>query len=464
MAVEGRTHKPVVDFERCSTCGVCMDACPAEHMPEMRREDSMRARIYDSLDTNVHLKETEDPHPPKCQGACPISQDIRGYIRLIARKKYREALELIRATNPLPSICGHICHHPCESACVRNRLDEALSIRSLKRFAAKAAGDMITPEESTPDKSHRVAIIGSGPAGLTAGYDLARKGYAVDIIESHDRAGGLPAWAIPDFRLPRELLNKDIDFIRGTGVNIRTGITFGRDLTLSDLKNQGFSAVILATGTQKGLKLNFKDEGRIQGYWECLDFLRRASDGDQMDIGNRVIVVGGGNAAMDSARCAVRQGASEVIVIYRRGQAEMSADPEEVQAALEDGVHIRYNTMPLQFTTQSNRLTGLDCARTEPVAADDRNRPVPVRIQGSDFHMAADTVISALGQKPDLESLSRAWGQGVQFLPDGRDLTTNLDGVFTAGDFAHGSSTVVEAMAGGRKAAEKVDAYLSRLG
>ncbi|OGR28472.1 MAG: hypothetical protein A2277_07360 [Desulfobacterales bacterium RIFOXYA12_FULL_46_15] len=465
MAVEGRTHKPVVDIERCSFCAACMDACPAEIMPEMRQEiDSMRGKIFSDKDMQVHLKEEDTLPLPKCQNACPISQDVRGYVRLIARKKYKEALELIRAANPLPSICGYVCHHPCESACVRGNLDDALSIRSLKRFAADFAPLSLTPVKPVASINKKVSIIGSGPSGLAAAYDLARKGYKVEIIESYHRPGGLPAWAIPAFRLPREILERDIDFIRQTGVDIRTGIEFGKDITLSDLEKTGTDAIIIATGTRKGLKLELENEGEYQGYWECLQFLRSIADGMNIEPGRQVIVVGGGNAAMDSARSALKQGAVKVTLIYRRGPQEIPADREEVKAALDEGVDIRFFTMPLKFISQDNVITGLHCAKTELGDPDGQGRRTPIQVKGSEIIIPADIIISAVGQKADHDSIKNGLGlKGKDFLQDADILTANLPKIFTAGDFAIGSSTVVEAMADGKKAAVKVHEYLSGL-
>ncbi|OGR21367.1 MAG: hypothetical protein A3J85_06025 [Desulfobacula sp. RIFOXYA12_FULL_46_16] len=423
----------------------------------------MRGKIYSNQDGQVHLKEEDSLPLPKCQNACPILQDVRGYIRLIARKQYKEALELIRSANALPSICGYVCHHPCESACVRANLDEALSIRSLKRFAAEVASPSLLPVNPVASLNKKVSIIGSGPAGLAAAYELAKTGYKVEIIESYHRPGGLLAWAIPEFRLPREILKRDIDFIEQTGVEIRTGIAFGKDLTLADLEKAGTDAVIIATGTQKGLALALENEGDYEGCWDCLKFLRCISDGMTLEPGRQVIVVGGGNAAMDSARSALKKGAAKVFLMYRRGPQEMPADREEVKAALAEGVEIQYFTMPLTFITQDHRITGLICAKTELKDRDGQGQPRPVQIEGSEFSMPADMVISAVGQKADHDSLANGLG-GKKLEADTGSLTTNLPKVFVAGDFAMGSSTVVEAMANGKKSAMKVHDYLSRLG
>jgi NADPH-dependent glutamate synthase beta subunit-like oxidoreductase len=310
----------------------------------------------------------------------------------------------------------------------------------------------------------KIAIIGSGPAGLAAAYELAKTGYKVEVIESYHRPGGLLAWGIPEFRLPREILQRDIDFIRQTGVNIRTGIEFGKDMTLSDLENAGTDVVIVATGTQKGLKLELENENNYEGYSECLQFLRNISDGMKIEPGRQVIVVGGGNAAMDSARSALKQDAARVTLIYRRGPREMPADREEVKAALAEGVDIQFYTIPLKFMSKDNRITGLHCARTELKDQGGQGRPRPIQIEGSEFLIPADMIISAVGQKADHDILKNGLGLKTEKLvTDADTLTTNLPKVFVAGDFVQGSSTVVEAMADGKKAAKKVHDYLSGL-
>jgi NADPH-dependent glutamate synthase beta subunit-like oxidoreductase len=462
MAVEGRTHKPVVDFEQCGYCAVCLEACPAEIIPEMRKEaESMRGKIYAGQDLQVRLKEDEENPLPRCQSVCPLLQDIRGYIRLIAQGQHQQALELIRSTNPLPSICGYVCHHPCESSCARGKVDDPLSIKALKRFAADFASNSLAPVKTDQPKHKLVTIVGSGPAGLAAGYELAKMGYQVEMIESYHRPGGLLAWAIPEFRLPRAILQRDIDFIKKTGVKIQTDKKFGRDITLADLEQNGTAAVIIATGTQKGLKLQLENEGDYEGYWECLQFLRSSSDHAKVNLGRQVIVVGGGNAAMDTARSALKLGAFKVNIIYRRNASEMPADKDEIRAAMAEGVEIQYLTMPVRFITKQNRVTGLECARTELKGLDSQGRPKPVRIQGSDFTMPADAVISAVGQKADYEGLSNGFGTKGRKLEVNIDtLATNLPKVFAAGDFAQGPSTVVEAIASGKKAAKAVDRYL----
>ncbi len=249
MPVEGRTHKPVVDYNRCETCGVCLKACPAEAIPDFRHEpDSLRGKLYAGSDADPRINVTKVFDLPNCQAACPIKQDVRGYMRLIAEGRYGEAIELIREANPLPSVCAYVCHHPCEGACTRGRVEDPLSIRTLKRFVTDYDDGRLHPRVKGIAKGKKVVIIGSGPSGLAAGHELARMGYEVEMIESYRKAGGFLAWAIPSFRLPGEILQRDIDYIRKMGITIRTGTTFGSDVKLSDFLNNGAHAVISSPG------------------------------------------------------------------------------------------------------------------------------------------------------------------------------------------------------------------------
>lgn len=472
MAVEGRTHRPVIDYEKCDTCSVCRYTCPAAVMPELRREeDSLRGKIYRHMGAEIMLKEGPGLLiPPPCQQSCPIGQDVRGYMRLIAEKRYAEALELIRKTNPLPSVCGHLCHYPCEAACTRAGVDDVLSIKSLKRFVADNAPGTLAPPELKNTNGKKVVIVGSGPAGLTAAHELAGNGYCVEIIESHPEPGGMLFWAIPDFRLPADILRRDIDYIRNMGVDIKTGVRFGKDITLSQLESEGFRAVIIATGTTLSLKMNIENEQDIEGCIDCLTFLNRYADKGQYSIGNEVLVIGGGNAAIDSARTALRMGSKNVTILYRRDLDQMPADKTEVMDALDEGVKIEFLTAPAKIITTDGRLSGLQCVKTELADVLGSGRPKPVNIKGSEFVVNADTVISAVGQLPD-HSWMAAGSAGSQSLDvtsqktlsvDDNTMLTSKKMVFATGDVVNGPTTVVEAMVSGKKTARAVDKILSR--
>ncbi|MBA7697872.1 NADPH-Fe(3+) oxidoreductase subunit beta [subsurface metagenome] len=332
MPVEGRTHIPIIDHEKCNTCMVCMRGCPAEIIPEQRREESsLRGRIYQDIKTAPSLG-IEPVEMPPCQQACPIHQDVRGYIRLIADREYIEALKLIRETNALPSVTGYVCHHPCEAACPRKLIEGPVAIKNLKRFVADFDDGRLIPSEIKKN-GKKVSIIGSGPSGLAAAYELAKDGYTVEVIEALSQPGGMLRWAIPSFRLPEDVLNRDIKYIERMGVAIKTSVKFGVDVTLSELKKEGADAIIMAIGTHQGLKIGIENERSISGYIDCLDFLRKYADGEQVALGDKVIVVGGGNAAIDAARSGLRCGAKEVAIIYRRSHEEMPADRDEIREA-----------------------------------------------------------------------------------------------------------------------------------
>jgi heterodisulfide reductase subunit A len=462
VAVEGRTHKPVIDYNRCETCGVCLKACPAEVIPDFRYEEgSLRGILYSSSETEPRINVTKVFDLPNCQATCPVLQDVRGYMRLIAEGRYGEAIELIREANPLPSVCGYVCHHPCESACTRGRVDDPLSIRSLKRFVTDCDDGRLNPPSVGKPKGKKVVIVGSGPAGLAAGHELARIGYQVEMIESYREAGGLLAWAIPAFRLPREILQRDIDYIRKMGVTIKTGIHFGSDVKISDLRKDGADAVILATGTQKSLKMNIENEDHHRGHLDCLDFLKACSDQKDVALGNQVLVIGGGNAAVDTARSALRKSGARVTILYRRSLEEMPADREEIKDALREGVKIEFLTAPKKMLVSGDKVKGLECIKTELRDADQSGRKRPVPVDGSEFVIEASTIISAVGQQPDYEPVHSGLASGSKALSVDREtLQAKVDGVFAAGDFVTGPSTVVEAMASGKKTAQAVDRYL----
>ncbi len=467
MAVAGRTHRPVIDHGRCAPCSICLGACPAEMIPEMTREEgSLRGSIYRGMDRKgVFGSPDAAVESPPCQLACPLHQDVRGYMEHIAAGRHEEALQLIRETNPLPSVCGHVCHRPCEEACMRGLFDEALSIRKLKRFVTGyTAGMTDSPRRVEPGRG-KVGIIGAGPAGLTAAHDLAAHGCAVEMIESFDEPGGMLAWAIPEFRLPRKVLRQDIAYIRNMGVRIRTGLYFGHDVTLSDLKEEGVEAFIVATGTQRGLGIHGEEADGYEGYVDCLTFLRSFARHKHLDTGTRVLVLGGGNAAVDSARAAVRLGAKEVKIVYRRGPEQMPAHRDEIEAAMRDGVAVEFFSAPVRIVSSGREVRGLECVKTEVRETAGSKRPEPVPVPGSVYVVEADMIICAIGQAPDPVPVTRGiWGEAVRnrsLSVDPETGLTHMTGIFVAGDFLNGPTTVVEAMASGRRAARAAWRYLS---
>ncbi len=455
MGVEGRTYRPVVDHDACGVCSVCLHACPAERVPELRIEtESLRGRIYGHEDPFALPFSDNRPTIPPCREACPLGQDVPAYVGLLARGMVREALDRILDHNPLPSVCGHICTRPCEAACTRARLNDPVPIRALKAFASNSGGPRSKPAPVPGGKRPSVAIVGSGPAGLTAAHDLARRGIRPLVLESHHLPGGMLAWAVPRFRLPQEALDKDIRAVLDLGVELKTGVAFGTDVTLEDLHKQGIRAVLLATGTLRGLSLDIPGEGS-RGVKDGLAFLRAVNSGDFVSPGRQVLVVGGGNAAMDSARTARRLG-SEVTVIYRRGPEQMPAHSREVREAEQEGVIFKFLAAPLRvLVDDEGSMKGLMCIRTELRRTEQDKRLRPFPLPGTEHEITGDALIPAIGQAPDLALLLKGLGlesaAGLKFDP--ATLDTGCRGVFAAGDLLTGPTSVVEAMACGRSAA-----------
>ncbi len=467
MSVEGRTHKPLANQQQCNSCSVCYRACPAEPMVGLRKnEDNLCGLIYTENKSETSIASNLETTAPPCQLACPIDQDIREYIRLIALGRFQDALQVIFETNPLPLVCGYVCPRPCEKACVKGSLGDPVPIRALKLFVAENYESMKPLKIAQADNGIKVAIIGSGPAGLTAAFELAVTGHQVEIYESHSEPGGMLQWAIPDFRLPRKVLIKEIDRLESLGVIIHTDSRFGDDITFRDLENNGAKAVIIATGTTIGFGLNIANESNVIGLMDCLTFLNKIFDGETMDLGRKILVVGGGNAAIDTARKAKRMGMESVKIIYRRGQAEMPAEPAEVNQAFKEGVDFEFLTAPLEVITDNGVVKGLRCIKTMLVEDHKSDRLKPMVCADSEFDIAADTIISAVGQSADFEQVFK----GLPVIPDWNSKSQlsdmkpfkKLPGLFTTGDFANGSSTVVEAMASGKRTAKGVIEFLQK--
>jgi NADH-quinone oxidoreductase subunit F len=400
-----------------------------------------------------------------CHYICPIGQEASTYIALIAQGKYKEAFNIIMKDNPLPSVCGRVCNHPCEKVCRAAESGEPISIRALKRFVtdwAEKRGIRYSVKPAKQDRE-KVAIVGSGPAGLTAGYYLALKGFRPTIFEALPIAGGMLGAAIPEHRLPKKTLNKDIENIKKAGVEIKTNMRLGKDFSLDELFLDGYKAAFIATGAWKSMKMGISGED-AEGVIESLEYLKTVNLGHEAPVGKHVCVVGGGNSAIDAARVALRdKNCRKVTILYRRTKNEMPAFPEEVDAAIDEGVDIKFLVAPVKVFTKGGKITAVECIRMKLGEKDASGRPKPVPIKGSHFKVKLDTLILAIGERPETSYISPYDNISLakeNIVVDGETFKTTRDGVFAGGDAVTGPNTVVDAMAAGKIAAATIEKYL----
>jgi NADPH-dependent glutamate synthase beta subunit-like oxidoreductase len=389
-----------------------------------------------------------------CREACPAGIDVPRYIRHIREGQFTEALEVIRERIPFPFVCGYACLHPCETKCARLQFDEALAIRMLKRVAAEKGRQKPVRIAKRPPTGKKVAVIGSGPCGLTAAYYLTGQGHSVTVYEALPLPGGLLRYGIPEYRLPEEIVEREIDMIRESGVEIVTGTPIA---SAASLREKGFDAVFAATGAWKPLKMGIPGEGS-PNVIDGLAFLRKVNEGEAPAIGRRVIVVGGGNTAIDASRASVRLGA-EVVQLYRRSRAEMPAGSEEVVEALEEGVRIEYLASPVRI--EKGRAI---CLRMRLADPDATGRRAPVPLASSEFSLPFDTLIIAIGQSADAGSLHLEGENNGTVRTDRGSLATAQRGIFAGGDAVGGPSTIIEAIAQGRLASVSIDRFLGGSG
>ncbi|MBI5607084.1 MAG: FAD-dependent oxidoreductase [Deltaproteobacteria bacterium] len=405
-----------------------------------------------------------------CHLACPAGIDIQGYVALASRGEFIEALKLIKEKNPLPLCIGRVCPHFCEEACRRNRVDQPIAINPLKRFVADydlLQGIAYKPE-IPPDSGHKVAIIGGGPGGLSAAYYLRQKGHQVTIFDAKPQLGGMLRYAIPEYRLPKKILDQEIQGILDLGVEVRANRCYGQDFKLADLRQEGFQAIFLAVGTWKSTRLGLEGED-LPGIVHALNFLIQTAMGQPPEIGKKVLIIGNGNTGMDAARTCLRLGAEEVTMLYRRSRKEMTAHPEEVAATEAEGVKLELLVSPTRIISENGRFKALEFIRNELKEPDAGGRARPVPIPGSETVLEADLAVISIGQfsdltfieqDPDLKELVLSkWGT-----PDANPetLQTSIPDLFIGGDLWRGPQTVIQAIADGRTAALSIHQYLTK--
>lgn len=397
-----------------------------------------------------------------CKYACPNQVPAQAYVEMVARRDFREAYRLITSRDPLQSVCGHICAHPCETVCTRGEIDEPIRIRDIKRFVLEhAAREGWRPEiDRLPSSGKKAAVVGSGPAGIVCAWDLARAGHAVTVFEAEEKPGGMLRYGVPSFRLPQAVLDGEITALQSLGVELQCGRRLGEDFTLADLRGQGYDAIFLGVGTQAGRRLGVPGE-EAQGVVSAVDFLCSFRREGTAAVGERIAVVGGGFTAVDAARTAVRLGAKEVFLCYRRTRDEMPAVPEEVWEAEEEGIRVIYLVAPVEVLTEGNRVAGLKMLIHTLGESDTSGRRRPDPVAETEFTLPCDMVINALGQAVEgsFEGVTVEAGGTLRCDPDTG--ATDVEGVYAGGDAATGPDTVIAAVASGRRAAAAIDNQLT---
>ena len=424
-----------------------------------------------SLLVLYNIEDHEDVMPTgtaPCKTACPAHVPVQGYLKLAAQGRYTDALELIKKENPFPAVCGRICNKRCETECTRGAVDEAVAIDEVKRFIADHdlhEATRFVPKlcnQISRPYTEKIAVIGAGPAGMSCAYYLANKGYPVTVFDRNPVPGGMLTLGIPNFRLEKDVLNAEIDILREMGVEFRCGVEVGKDITIEQLRAQGYKGFYVAIGAQKSARLGVAGE-ELTGVYGGVDFLRAVNLGEQPAVGKRCAVIGGGNVAMDVCRSAVRLGADETYVLYRRSEAELPADPEEVREAMEEGVQFHFLTAPVEILGADGKVTGIRVERMALGEPDEKGRRKPVGT-GEFETLAVSAVISAIGQQIDLCGIDAGsklrLGKRGTVLVDPATYQTDEPDVFAGGDLVTGPKFAIDAIAAGKEAAVSIHRFV----
>jgi 2-oxoacid:acceptor oxidoreductase delta subunit (pyruvate/2-ketoisovalerate family) len=424
---------------------------------------SLGTMLWNKTGTWRYLKPRYVAKTPPCNEACPAGNDIEGFMVLARQGNFREAWELIKEENPFPGVCGRVCFRPCESSCNRGEYDEPLSIQGVERFLADSGFSMKRRKGSpNPERREQIAVIGSGPAGLTCAYHLARRGYGVTVFEAQSVPGGMLRLGIPEYRLPRAVLEGEISDIQSWGVEIRTNTCVGKDISFEDLRI--FEAVFIATGAHRSRNLKIEGE-HLKGVFSGLDVLKRIRKEENILLGDKVSVIGGGNVAIDVARSAWRLGVKSVEIYYRRSREEMPAFQDEVEEAIREGIQIHFLSSPVRMIENGGKVFGMECIKMSLTEPDETGRRRPVSIKGSNFSVYADSIITAIGEDSDLSFIPK----GVLTIKNGlvqaeeRGLAHEKC-YFAGGDVTNPYHSVAGAIGSGKRAAIAIHEYLSGAG
>ncbi len=436
---------------------------PAERINNFKEVTSGLPEEQALLEANRCLQ-CKKPH---CIDGCPIRNDIPSFIRLLREKKFEEAYWKVRETSTMPSVCSRVCPHEfqCEGRCIRGKKGDPVAIGMLERYLTDwmVANGRTMTRDCSLSNDRKVAIVGAGPAGMTVAHVLAYQGYQCTIFEALPVFGGMLAVGIPHYRLPRDIIGAELAALKHCGVNIQLGVTIGRDKSIQQLKDEGFLSVFIGVGAHESRKLGIEGEDGTEGVLHGVDYLRRVLTGEDISIGSKVVVVGGGNVAIDVARTALRTGSDEVFILYRRTKNEMPASSVEIHHLEEEGVKIEFLAAPVKIHAENGKLSGVECIRMELGEPDDSGRRRPVPKQGSNFIIDADSIIPAISQKVNhdadagIDFQTESWGT---YTVNSRTLQTSVEWIFAGGDDVLGPQTVAKAVYQGKVAAESMIRYM----